>query len=240
MTLEQLVTQLRAAYGDGLRAVILYGSAVAGEHVKKRSDYNVLIVADTLPFAQIKATAAIMRAWQNDNNPPPLIFTVREWQHSSDIFAMEYADILARHRVLHGDESVFDGIVVDRDALRLQLEREAVGKLLRLRQGVFLSGDDKREKLNLLAASLSTLMVIFRGVMRLTGDEPPTNYSELVHAIAARTQIDPAPYDEVVLHVRGERAIPKERAGEVLAGYLQGMETVATYINSLPMTRTNV
>ena len=33
MTLDELVTQLRAAYGTPLRSVVLYGSAVAGEHI---------------------------------------------------------------------------------------------------------------------------------------------------------------------------------------------------------------
>ena len=31
MTLDELVSQLRAAYGAELRAVVLYGSAAAGE-----------------------------------------------------------------------------------------------------------------------------------------------------------------------------------------------------------------
>jgi predicted nucleotidyltransferase len=32
MTLDDLVSQLRAAYGEALRAVVLYGSAAAGDH----------------------------------------------------------------------------------------------------------------------------------------------------------------------------------------------------------------
>ena len=41
MKLEELVSQLKLAYGDGLRSVVLFGSAVAGEHNPKSSDYNV-------------------------------------------------------------------------------------------------------------------------------------------------------------------------------------------------------
>jgi predicted nucleotidyltransferase len=33
MTLDDLVGQLREAYGDTLRSIVLYGSAVAGEHM---------------------------------------------------------------------------------------------------------------------------------------------------------------------------------------------------------------
>lgn len=63
MNVDQLVTQLRAAYGDTLQSVILYGSAVAGEHIKKKSDYNVLVVLDTVPLDRLAAVGAVLRAW---------------------------------------------------------------------------------------------------------------------------------------------------------------------------------
>jgi predicted nucleotidyltransferase len=92
MTLEQLVTQLRAAYGDELRAVVLYGSAAAGEHIPKRSDYNVLVIVESLGLDRLRAAAAVARAWGESGNPPPLTLTVNEWRGSADIFPMEYAD----------------------------------------------------------------------------------------------------------------------------------------------------
>ena len=52
MTVEQLVSQLSGVYGNTLRSVILYGSAVAGEHIAKRSDYNVLVVLDSIPLEE--------------------------------------------------------------------------------------------------------------------------------------------------------------------------------------------
>ena len=61
---------------------------------------------------------------------------------------MEYADILERHRVLDGTPPL-DGITVPRH-LRLQLEQEAMGKLLRLRQGVLLAGTDGKRQVELL------------------------------------------------------------------------------------------
>ena len=63
MNVDQLVTQLRAAYGDTLQSVILYGSAVAGEHIKKKSDYNVLVVLDAVPLDRLAAVGAVLRAW---------------------------------------------------------------------------------------------------------------------------------------------------------------------------------
>ena len=56
MRLDELVRQLQLAYGDGLRSVVLFGSAVAGEHHPKKSDYNVLVVVDSLPLDRLRDT----------------------------------------------------------------------------------------------------------------------------------------------------------------------------------------
>ena len=97
MTLDQLVSQLAKVYGKDLRAVVLYGSAAAGEHIAKRSDYNVLVIVDQLTMGHLRAEAAVARAWQDSGNPAPLTLTTSEWRASGDIFPMEYADILERH-----------------------------------------------------------------------------------------------------------------------------------------------
>src|SRR6478735_6289111 len=141
MTLDELVGQLRAAYGSALRSVVLYGSAAAGEHIAKRSDYNVLVIVDALDAKHIAAASAAARAWAEAGNPAPLTLTHHEWRGSSDIFPMEYADILERHRVLYGDPP-FDGIKVTPSDLRLQVEQQTMGKLLQLRQATMGAGGD--------------------------------------------------------------------------------------------------
>ena len=114
---------------------------------------------------------------------------------SADIFPMEYADILERHRVLYGTPP-FEGIKVDREHLRLQVEHEAMGKLLKLRQGVLAAGGDQKAQVELLAASLSTIMVIFRAVERLHGAVPPTDYERLSRDVSARAGFDSSPSAE--------------------------------------------
>src|SRR6476646_7611703 len=126
MTLDELVSQLKLAYGASLRSVVLYGSAVAGEHIAKKSDYNILVVGDAITVENLRKAAAIAKAWSGDGNPPPMTFTTAEWKSSSDIFPMEYADILERHRVLFGEEP-FEGISVSTADLRLQVEYQAMG-----------------------------------------------------------------------------------------------------------------
>src|SRR4051812_49866247 len=98
MKLEELVRQLQLAYGGGLRSVVLFGSAVAGEHDPKKSDYNVLVIVDSLPLERLRAVAAGSKAGAEDGKPPPMTVTPDERETSSDIFSIGDAAILQRPR----------------------------------------------------------------------------------------------------------------------------------------------
>lgn len=232
MTLDELVTQLRAAYGDDLQSVVLYGSAAGGQHIPKRSDYNVLVIARSLSAAKLRAAAAVGAAWAESGSPPPMTLTLEEWRASSDIFAMEYADILERHKVLYG-EAPFGGVTVSRGDLRLQVEREAMGKLLQFRQGVLATGNDGRRQIALLEASLSTMMVVFRGASRVAGDDPPTDNEALVAAIAAKAGFDATPFTRVVRHVRGVEKLNARDVAPVIDGYLDGLQQLVSYVDRI-------
>jgi hypothetical protein len=233
MTLDDLVEQLGKAFGDGLHSVVLYGSAAAGEHVAKRSDYNVLVLVDSIDLELLGREAAIARAWSEAGNPPPLTLTLQEWRGSSDVFPMEYADILRHHKVLHGT-APFDGITVRRADLRLELEQQTMGKLLQLRRGILAAGGERKRLVELLAASLSTFMVIFRSVVRYLGEDPPTDYDALCKRVSALTGIGTEQFARVVRHVRGERSITEQEVTPVMAGYMETARAMAHYIDQLP------
>jgi hypothetical protein len=230
MTLDDLVAQLLKAYGDELTAVVLYGSAAAGEHIARRSDYNVLVIVRSLGVEQLRAASAVARAWNAAGNPAPLTMTEAEWRRSADIFPMEYADILERHRVLHGTPP-FDGVAVSPKHLRLELEQQAMGKLLHLRQGVLASGGDSKLLLELLEASLSTFMVIFRAAARLHGESPSTDYEALSEATARRVGFDAAPFVRVARHVRGTSKLTMGDVPGTVAGYVTGAEQLVAHLD---------
>jgi hypothetical protein len=236
MTLDDLVTQLRAAYGTRLSSVVLYGSAAAGEHIPKLSDYNVLLLLDAIDSSRLAAASSVANAWRDAGNPPPMTMTVREWRNSADIFPMEYADILERHRVLYGTPP-FDGIAVNPDDLRLQLEQQVMGKLLQLRQGMLLAGTDGKRQPELIAASLSTMMVLFRAVLRLHGERPGDDNVALAQRVGAVAGFDAAPFVRAVRHVRGEQKIAAPEAGPLLAGYLAGIERLRDYLDGFTPPR---
>jgi hypothetical protein len=143
---------------------------------------------------------------------------------------MEYADILERHRLLLG-ESPFEGIHVDPRELRLQLEREAMGKLLQLRQGILAAGGDRKRLTALLESSLSTFMVIFRAVLRDRGETPSTDYEALSRQVTAATGVSTDVFIRVVRHVRGTQRLSRDDIPSVLASYHAGVQQLVHYLD---------
>lgn len=230
MKLEELVTQLGQAYGAGLRSVVLYGSAASGEQVKGKSDHNVLVVVDTINRTLLQQLAQTSRAWIESGNPPPLTLTFAEWKGSADIFPMEYADILERHRVLAG-ENLFADIRVRPQHLRLQVEHEAMGKLLRLRAGVMTAGSDTKRQAALLNDSLSSLLVIFRAVMRLHDAVPPRDPRAVSKFVATQAGFDGTAFDRVIAAAREGKPLAANDTAATLDAYVAGMEALVAYLD---------
>ena len=235
MTLDDLVTQLRSAYGSSLSGVVLYGSAASSEHIPRKSDYNVLVLLDRVEPATLASSSAVARAWNEAGNPPPMTMTTAEWRRSSDVFPMEYADIIDRHRVLHGSVPL-DGVTVSHDHLRLQLEQQVLGKLLQLRQGALLAGPDGKRQLELITASLSTMMVLFRSVLRLHRQQPESDNVALAQHVASLAGLDATPFVRAIRHVRDESKLPASEAGQVLSGYLIGIERLNAHLDGYVST----
>ena len=236
MKLDDLVSQLRAAYGDALSAVVLYGSAAGGEHHEKRSDMNILVIARSLTVSAMRAAGAVARAWGEAGHPPPLTLTEAEWRSSVDVFAMEHADILQRHKILFSAHS-FDlkyGVTVSPRDLRLQLEYEALGMLLRLRGRVLTSDHDAAKRLETLVSGTSQVLVLFRAILRLRDEAPPADNEALCRLTATHAGFDPAPFITVLGHWRGGKTFDLSTLDSVLEGYHTGLEQVVAYLDALP------
>jgi hypothetical protein len=111
-----------------------------------------------------------------------------------------------------------------------------MGKLLRLRQGVLASGGDRARQIELLVASLTAIMIIFRALVRLQGTEPPTDNVALSDHVARLAGFDAAPFTRVVRHVRSEAKLDTGEVEATLAGYLRGMEQLVAYLDRYQST----
>jgi hypothetical protein len=230
MTLEELVRQLALAHGASLRCVALYGSTVRGERIARKPNLNVLVLVDAIDMEHLRREAAVARAWNEAGHPPPLTLTVSEWSSSSDVFPMEYADILAHHRILHGALPA-ERPAVRRNDLRLQLEHEALSKLLRLRHAVLSSGAEPKALLGMLEGSASSIMTLLRSALRLAGEEPPPLSEAVLDRVEGVTGVSAATFRRVLGHARGDAVIKDADASAVTASYLASVDDLVKWVD---------
>ncbi|MHB8837703.1 MAG: nucleotidyltransferase domain-containing protein [Gemmatimonadaceae bacterium] len=233
MTLDTLVEQLRAAHGDALEAVVLYGSAARHQGLPTGT-IDVLVIVRTLADSSLRAAGAATRAWMQAGHPAPLTLTSAEWRTSADVFAMEYADILSAHRVLHGTLHT-DGLAVSRHDLRLQLEREVMGKLIQLRREMQARHGDGAAQRVLLEAAHGTVFAIFRAALRLTDGlaAPYLDSEQVARDVAAKAGFDATPFLSLLAHRRGTTKIADKDAAAVLRGCHDGLERLAAWLDGV-------
>jgi predicted nucleotidyltransferase len=230
--LTRLVEQLKRAFGERLVSVTLYGSAAVGDWIEKLSDFNVLCVLTQVSSRELGESEPIFRAWREAGSPPPLLMTRDEALTSSDCFPMEFHDMQAHRRVLHG-EDVIALVEVDRSYYRAQVEHELRAKQLRLRQKAAEVLGKPDFLTRLLADSLSTFCVLGRHALILKGREPRWKKREV---IADLEKVLGIRFDGfyAVLGVRADGKLPPDSSAVLLfEKYLREVDALVRFVDQL-------
>jgi len=230
MKLEQLTDALKQTFGETLQSVILYGSAAAGDHVGKKSDYNVLVVVQQLGVEELRAFSKPARQWVKSGNPAPLFFTLKRLRESTDTFPIELSDIKESHKILFGKDVVSD-LTVETEHLRLELESELKGKLIQLRESYLLhAAGSAKEVKELLINSLSTFLVLARAALRLWQPQVPPKKLEAAKLLAQQISFDIGVFEQIkVLKETGKlEGDPRETFAE----YLKAIETIVDAVDA--------
>jgi hypothetical protein len=229
MTTEQLVKALHEALGPGLKAVVLFGSATAGDFVDGVSGRDILIVADKLGAAELAAMSAPLARWRRAGNPLPQLFTAAELAGSADVFPIELTDMQQSRRVLIGDDPIAK-IKIDMDHFRLQLERELKTRLSLLRKNYLSCGGRTADVARLMAASVSTFLVLFRAALRLYEDSAPAQKAAALDKLAQHVQFDPQPLHRV-LELKHKHEKPA--AGQIESLFAQYLESIDRVVHAV-------
>lgn len=221
---------LAAAYGDDLVSVVLYGSAARGEYREGVSDLNLLVLLRDTASATLRRGSAQARAWGTAKNPPPLLMSAAEFRDSADVFPIELADIRDAHVLLHGADP-FEGVTIRDADLRLELERELKSAYIRLRTRYLTDAGDAARFEPVLLKSFSTFLVMFRTVLRLSGEDGVRDPEAVVNAVAARVGFDPAPLLAIARARAGGAKLDVRPDAPAVTGYLDAVAEVVRYVD---------
>lgn len=226
----EFASRVSAALGGRLVSLLVYGSAAQRGAQASRAPVDTLLIADGVDERLFSALAPIVAAWMGEGHPPTIILSEGEWHSSADVFAIEYEDIRAAHRLLAGRDP-WAGISVQREDVQRQLEYELVGKLVRLRQGYVGVLDDGPRLAALIVASTGGFLTMLRTTLRLAGTPVPATPAEVVLAAAAVIGFPATDLADVVAHIEKRARLTLVARDPRAAAYLEAVAKTADYVN---------
>lgn len=226
--IETLLANLDRALGASYAAV-LFGSAARGDFVEGVSDINVLLVLEDGTPATLAKLHAPLGAWYEAGQMAPLLLTREEWLRAADVFPIEVVDLQDAHRLLRGADPV-STLTANLVHLRLALEADLRGKLLRLRRGFVALHHDPIAMSRLLASGSSQVVLLFRALHRLVGRDIPREREGVIRGAAAIAGFDA----EAVLAVDRRRGSGDWRATRAeYEAYLGAVEIAVRFVDHL-------
>jgi predicted nucleotidyltransferase len=186
--LESFVEAAQAALGEALRSIVLYGSAAEGR-LRKTSDVNVIVVLASFDVPRLDALREPFRTAHAAIELEAMFLIEREIPAAVEAFAVKFADIRHRHRVLFGPDP-FVSIAPSRSAEIARLEQVLLNTVLRLRQGYLLRSLRDEQAARVVADTSGPLRACAEALLELRG-ESVSSPKEALARVAA-TLPDPA------------------------------------------------
>lgn len=231
---EPFIDDLKSTHGGNLSAVILYGSAAAGDFVPKRSDHNILIALNKIGPEDLRNAHACIREWVRLGNPVPVYFTVSELNNAADVFPIEFSQMESARKVLYGRD-VLAGLEFSDQNLRHQTEYELRSKLIQLRRQYIPASASVEGLKRLMSESLASFAALFRAVLILNGTDPPTTKHEIVALTCLHLKIDGTPFEKV-FNIRENNftlTLDETSANALFGQYLEQIENVINAVDRI-------
>ena len=229
--LEEFVEAARAAFGDDLLAIVLYGSAAEGA-LRASSDVNVIVVleafergrADRVREAVAVAHAAVRLA--------PMFLLREEIAAASEAFAQKFADVLRRRRVLHGNDP-FAGIAIRRGALVRRLEQVLLNLTVRLR-GFYVERSLHEEQLiRIVAETAAPLRTAAASLLELEG-RPVVAPKEALRIVVSELSGTSAAVLARLSEARERRELPPGAAADTILALIELTRRLHARVRALP------
>lgn len=131
-SLTEFVEAARQALGDDFVSAILFGSAAEGR-LRATSDVNLMLVLASFDPARVDALREPLRTAHAVIRLEAMLIREVELADAAEAFAVKFADIAVRHRVLAGKD-VLAGLRPSREATRQRLRQILLNFVLRTRE----------------------------------------------------------------------------------------------------------
>jgi len=211
---------------DELLSIILYGSAVRGEYVEKKSDINLLIIVDKNDLTPYKLLWNVIDKL-NKTRINLVIMSPKYITKSLDTFPLEFLDMLHFSQTLYGKP--IDNFVghISKNSIRLACERELKVKLIALKSIYLRSKGKSKEIENVLFHSLTSLRVILLGLNYLKKGLTQSGTVEL----SKDAEIDTGLIRKINELRKGDIKLKSDELLSTFEHYITEMELLANWLD---------
>jgi hypothetical protein len=231
-SVETYCERLISVLGSNLKSIAVYGSATGPDFIPGRSNVNLVVVLEHLDQSALEALLAMVKWGKKKNIVPPLLLTPGYIEASLDVFPIEFMDIRQSQALLVGEDH-FSKLEVRPEHVRLECESQLKAAVLRTRQAFLEVGLAKKGAEAVLHASLTSLIPVFRAMLRLKGRDVPVRKVEVVDAVGKAFGVDPGPFKAILHDKVGDEKIGGKEAHHVLADYVGDIEQLARKIDEI-------
>ena len=221
-----------ALFGDDLLALVLYGSGARGEYVPTKSDLNFLIILSDDGIERLGDAIDVVAKWQKRSIPVPLFLTRGYIESSMDAFPLEFFNIQSAYQVIYGEDILRD-LVVTKEDLRLQCERELKAKLLLLRESFLHAHGEARQLKELINQSFPAFISIFKALLYLKGEGIPEKHESLIPATAENFGLDADLLRTLWQIKRGEKKPEKKKIKETVLSYISEIKALSKKVDQM-------
>ncbi|OEZ96452.1 hypothetical protein JAB9_26490 [Janthinobacterium sp. HH107] len=165
--LDVFVAAAQTAFGADLAAAVLFGSAADGQ-LRATSDVNLLLLLKRFTPQAADALRAPLRLAHAAIDLQVMFLLESELTQAADAFAVKFADIIARHRVLLGNDP-FASLHTRRDAVLRRLRQVLLNQQVRMRERYMLLSLNEEQLAGAIADAAGPLRSAAASLAQLEG-----------------------------------------------------------------------
>ena len=227
--LTAFVSAAEAYLGSHLRAVVLFGSG-AENRLRPASDVNIAVVLRAFDAERVAALSETLLAGRAAVRLNVMWLLEDEIPHAAEAFAVKFADILRRRRVLWGVDP-FQTLSVPREMAIARLRQVLMNLVMRLRASYAMHSRHEERLAAAVADAAGPLRASAAEILELEGSPAPAPREALEQIARTIPGDDWTRMFAAISEARETRAIEPGNAAPVLlkvidlAGHLLGRAT---------------
>jgi hypothetical protein len=230
----EITDDFKKVFESDLISLILYGSAASGNYIPGKSDLNFLVILSEGGIDNLDKAIGTVTRWRKRQAAIPLFMTKAEIVSSLDSYPIEFLTMKKHYKLVYG-EDVLGGLSFEPSHLRLQFERELRGKILHLRRGLLETEGQAKRLRELIKASFTAFISIFKALLYLKGIDIPQSRRDIIRTIAGRYSIDPDVFLKCADIKEDVDSIAAAEVKNLFMSYLKEIEKLSKLVDSMTL-----